>query len=206
MNKLEMIHKIKEYKEPPYTEDDPYYLRYPWTKFGTVSSGIYVKWYWYNDEAILQKTTAEDIIKAYKEIKGEDNMETMFEEVKNRSVVLSSGDGDSQRFFRTVKDFVDFLNLPAEEEKLDDIEKRYIKDFIRPFRDKIVYIQKIASSPTMGFFGQQYPTEQIEVTYKDSNYNKQTILLPPFSKNSMYKGMKLNKQYTLEGLKIKFGN
>ena len=33
---LDMIHKIKKYKEPPHS----YFLRSPWDKFGTVGCGI----------------------------------------------------------------------------------------------------------------------------------------------------------------------
>lgn len=126
---------------------------------------------------------------------------SMFEVVKDRDVVLGSGNGDySQRYFKTVKDFVDFLSLPVEEEKLDNVEKRYIKDFIRPFRDDIRYIQKI-SSPLYII----QPKEQIKIVYYKSGKTGE-ILLPPFPKDSMYKGMKLYREYTLEELGIKFGN
>ena len=210
MNKLETIRKIKFFKEPPYRKEDSHFLRSPWYKFGSMSC-IREKWYWYTDETILQIATVEDIIEAYNEItkfyydKGEDfNMytststkKTMFEEVKDRDIVLGSGNGDSQRYFRTVKDFVDFLSLPVEEEKLDNVEKRYIKDFIRPFRDDIKYIKKVATLYTL--------KEQIRIIYYKNGITGE-ILLPPFPKNSMYKGMKLNKEYTLEELGIKFGN
>lgn len=210
MNKLDAIRKIKKYKEPPYRKEDSYFLRSPWNKFGAVSCGICEKWYWFTDEMILQQATTEDIIKAYNEItkfyydKGEDfNMYTstkksMFEVVKDRDVVLGSGNGESQKYFKTVKDFVDFLSLPVEEEKLDNVEKRYIKDFIRPFRDDIRYIKKISIYTLQ-------PKEQIKVVYYKNGITGE-ILLPPFPKNSMYKGMKLNKEYTLEELGIKFGN
>jgi hypothetical protein len=209
MNKLDAIREIKKYKEPPYRKDDLQFLRSPWYKFGSMSC-IRKKWYWFADETILQIATAEDIIQAYNEItkfyfdKGEDfNMYTstkksMFEVVKDRDVVLGSGNGESQKYFKTVKDFVDFLSLPVEEEKLDNVEKRYIKDFIRPFRDDIRYIKKISIYTLQ-------PKEQIKVVYYKSGITGE-ILLPPFPKNSMYKGMKLNKEYTLEELGIKFGN
>lgn len=211
MNKLDIIRKIKKYKEPPYRKDDSCFLRSLWNNFGTVGC-ISEKWYWFTDETISQRATVEDIIQAYNEItkfyfnKGEDiNMGTpikksMFEVVKDRDIVLGSGNGDSQRYFRTVKDFVDFLSLPVEEEKLDNIEKRYIKDFIRPFRDNIIYIKKI---PIYTYTQR----EQIQIGYKYVyNDSVATISLPPFLKNSMYKGMELNKEYTLEELGIKFGN
>ena len=202
MNKLEVIREIKKYKEPPYRKDDSCFLRSPWYKFG---SCISEKWYWYTNETILQIATVEDIMQAYNEItkfyfdKGEDiNMgKSMFEIVKDRDVVLGSGNGDSQRYFKTVKDFVDFLSLPVEEEKLDNVEKRYIKDFIRPFRDDIKFIKKVSTLYTL--------KEQIRIIYYKNGMTGE-ILLPPFPKNSMYKGMKLNKEYTLEELGIKFGN
>ena len=49
-------------------------------------------------------------------------MKTNFELVKDRSVVMD-GDGSSTmpyKIFPTVKDFVDFLNLPVEEKILDE--------------------------------------------------------------------------------------
>ena len=66
MDKLEVIRKIKKYKEPPYRKDDSYFLRSPWYKFGTMSS-IREKWYWFTDETILQLATVKDIIEAYNE-------------------------------------------------------------------------------------------------------------------------------------------
>lgn len=208
MNKLDVIREIKFFKEPPYRKEDSYFLRSPWNKFGAVSCGICEKWHWFTDETILQQATVEDIIQAYNEItkfyfdKGEDiNMnKTMFEEVKDRDVVLGSGNGETQKYFRTVKDFIDFLSLPVEEEKLDNVEKRYIKNFIRPFRDDITYIKKVA----MLFYTRQ-PKEQIKIVYYKNGVRGE-ILLPPFPEKSMYKGMKLNKEYTLEELGIKFGN
>ena len=211
MSKLDVIRKIKKYKEPPWDDSDIYFTRFPWNLLGAVSCGICEHWYWFTDEAILQQTTLGDITEAYNEItkfyKGENNInmntqirKSMFEEVKDRDVVLGSGNGETQKYFKTVKDFIDFLSLPVEEEKLDNIEKRYIKDFIRPFRDNIRYIKKI---PIYTYTQR----EQIQIGYK-CVYNDSivTISLPPFPKNSMYKGMKLNKEYTLEELGIKFGN
>lgn len=65
---LILIHKIKEYDTPPYDDNDPYYLKYPWQKFGGVSSGICMAWHWYKDEVILEKATKEDIILALSEL------------------------------------------------------------------------------------------------------------------------------------------
>lgn len=66
---LDQIHEIKSYEKPPYLEKDPYYLRYPWDKFGGISSGIYEKWYWYRDTVILGRATEQDIQYALLEIR-----------------------------------------------------------------------------------------------------------------------------------------
>ena len=64
---LDMIHKIKEHETPPNREDDPYDLRYPWSKLGDASSGIFMTWCWYWDTVILEKATKEDLIAALSE-------------------------------------------------------------------------------------------------------------------------------------------
>lgn len=66
--KLEILRKIKQHKEPPFLTSDAYYHREPWQKFGVVSSGICMCWCWYRDEIILSKTTDDDLVKALKEM------------------------------------------------------------------------------------------------------------------------------------------
>lgn len=76
-------------------------------------------------------------------------------------------------------------------EILDEAEKRYLSNVIRPFRDKVKNIIKTKSN-----------------ALKDKEYiiiriiNGNNIPLPYFDKNTMYKGMRLNKEYTLEELGI----
>lgn len=65
---LALVHTIKSYETPPYIEDDAYYKREPWQKFGGVSSGIVMKWCWFRDEVILERATEEDILRAAKEM------------------------------------------------------------------------------------------------------------------------------------------
>ena len=69
MTTVEKIRYIKSFKEPPFLEDDIYYLRNPWSKFGGISSGICMCWCWYKDDVILNKITEEDLELAYEEIK-----------------------------------------------------------------------------------------------------------------------------------------
>ena len=77
------------------------------------------------------------------------------------------------------------LNILTEE------EKEYLSFVIKPFRDRIVWIKKI-DSPIQNY-------EYIKICYQDHNY---TIVLnfPDFKVGTMYKGMEVNKDYTLEEL------
>lgn len=76
------------------------------------------------------------------------------------------------------------------EEILDETEKKYLRDVIRPFRDKVGHIRK------QSFFRGDY----ITINVKHDN-SEEGIDLPYFNKNTMYKGMNLNKEYTLEELR-----
>ena len=73
-------------------------------------------------------------------------------------------------------------------EILDEVEKRYLRGVIRPFRDKVLQIAKKYDSFT--------ELEFIKITIKDDA----SLEFPPFSKNTMYKNMEENKKYTLEEL------
>lgn len=58
---------------------------------------------------------------------------------------------------------------------------------IGPFRDKVLYIQKVSIG-----------TDNIRIGIKNDN----TINLPCFKKDTMYKNMKAWEKYTLEELGI----
>lgn len=73
-------------------------------------------------------------------------------------------------------------------EILDDEEREYLGDFIRPFKNKITYIEKLATNDK--------EKEWLCIGLK----REQGVILPYFKANAMYKGMKLNKEYTLEEL------
>lgn len=75
-----------------------------------------------------------------------------------------------------------------EKEILDETEKRYLKSIIRPFKDKVEYIEKTYNSR-----GEYIGIKIIH----DS-----TIILPYFNKNTMYEGMKVEKKYTLKELEL----
>ena len=72
-----------------------------------------------------------------------------------------------------------------EEEILDETEKRYLSNVIKPFRDKVKAIEKVS-----------YAREFIKIYIKED----ELTILPYFEKGTMYKGMKENKEYTLKEL------
>ena len=73
---------------------------------------------------------------------------------------------------------------------LDEAEKRYLSNVIKPFRDKVSHICKRESS----YSGMEW----IQVGIKDDV----NLDFPNFEKGTMYKGMKLDKEYSLEDLGI----
>lgn len=68
---------------------------------------------------------------------------------------------------------------------LDDKEKEYLGNVIRPFRGEVIYIEKRDA------LGGEYINIELRTTF---------IYLPPFKENTMYKNMKLNNLYTLKEL------
>lgn len=83
------------------------------------------------------------------------------------------------------------LKEPKVEHVLDDVEKRYLKNVIRPFKDKIIYIRKRNDCET----GWEY------LHFKIANDD---IYFPYFKKGTMYKNMQNGKEYTLEKLGIHY--
>jgi len=72
-----------------------------------------------------------------------------------------------------------------EEEILDDTEKKYLANIIKPFKDQAKWIRKGK------IFGGEY------ITIKLKN---ESIILPTFAEGTMYKEMKKDKEYTLKEL------
>lgn len=98
---------------------------------------------------------------------------------------------NGKKFFKELpNDFTGTLEVEkgyiVEKEILDDVEKEYLLNIIKPFRDKVEYISKNRFS--VGEF--------ISITIA----NDSQIQLPNFEKNTMYKGMKVYKKYTLKEL------
>ena len=79
----------------------------------------------------------------------------------------------------------------AKKEILDEAEKRYLKQVIRPYK-KVISIEKYAPSSVK--------LAKIKITVSKIGGGIWDIDLPPFEKNKMYKNMEDNKNYTLEEL------
>lgn len=74
-------------------------------------------------------------------------------------------------------------------ELLTKEEKEYLRNVIKPYRNKIEYITKSFDK------GEEW----IFIRFYDF---RQSIILPMFKKNTMYKNMKAGKRYTLESLEL----
>ena len=66
---------------------------------------------------------------------------------------------------------------------LDNVEKRYLEGMLRPFKDKVEFIKKDQNN-----YGK----------WIHFNLKEDWFCLPYFEKDSMYKGMELEKEYTLK--------
>ena len=88
------------------------------------------------------------------------------------------------------EEHVDVLEreLKKYESILDTAEKRYLKNVIRPFKDRVISIIKEND------FGDDY----IKIELK----NGDIAILPNFAKGTMYKGMRSEKKYTLKELEL----
>ena len=81
----------------------------------------------------------------------------------------------------------------AKQEILDEAEKRYLREVIRPYKT-VKYINK----STYGG-GRK---ASVTITVIDIDGDNWEIHLPPFETKNMYKNMKNDKEYTLEELRL----
>ena len=71
---------------------------------------------------------------------------------------------------------------------LDDVERKYLANVIKPFRNRIKHLYKYPCAND--------DSEAIAAIMKDFDY----LDFPSFKNGSMYKGMKLMEKYTIEDL------
>lgn len=77
---------------------------------------------------------------------------------------------------------------------LDDKEREYLSNVIKPFRDRVEWVRKF-NSPN------NKKLEYIKISYSDCTYSN-VLNFPDFKRGTMYRGMKIGKSYTLKELGI----
>ena len=85
---------------------------------------------------------------------------------------------------------LEWLNQEYKDPILDDVERKYLSAVIKPFRKKISYIRKSKDVSN----GKKY----IKIELCDGD----TMYFPYLANDEMYKGMKLDRNYTLEELEL----
>lgn len=75
---------------------------------------------------------------------------------------------------------------------LDEIERRYLSEIIKPFRKQVISIGKLDSG--------EY--ECIVIKYRNINGYTNTMCFPYFEKGTIYKGMETEKRYSLSELEL----
>ena len=75
---------------------------------------------------------------------------------------------------------------------LDNAEREYLKTVLKPFHDRVKYVEKV----------HDYPTDSMEYLFIQLHDGK--LEFPDFDSGEMYCGMELNKRYTLDELGITY--
>ena len=86
-----------------------------------------------------------------------------------------------------------WLRQEYKEAVLDELEKEYLLNIIKPFYQKVLSIVKLNDI-------QNKNKEYISIIVEEYNDTKCEITFPYFDKNTMYKNMKRSKKYTLKEL------
>ena len=86
------------------------------------------------------------------------------------------------------KNVMKWLLSEYKEPILDEVEKKYLSEVIKPFRNRVKYIVKT--------YGVSEARQFIRIIMHDGEYSN----LPFFKGSTMYNGMKVDKQYTLQEL------
>ena len=142
-----------------------------------------------------------------KEVRKETNLEHYKGELKE--ILLDDYDNPrevfrkiSKRFDRQIKispiehptdAILNWMAQPYEAPILDDVEKSYLRSVIKPFRGRVNYIYKTSCGEKAYFI-------RIVVRSTILSRGVDSMFFPVFAKDTMYKGMKLNKAYTLKEL------
>jgi len=87
----------------------------------------------------------------------------------------------------TCSTFTKWLEEEYKPNILEEKEKEYLAAVIKPFREKVKYIQKCFDLGNEAY---------IYIYVKKCG----SMIIPTFRRGTMYKGMEVNKRYTLEDL------
>lgn len=98
---------------------------------------------------------------------------------KDIDTYMAKNNGTGFEIFRR------WLDAEHKEQILDDVECRYLRAVIRPFRESVKSIKKA------DFFSEEAICIDTQKRY---------LVFPPFEKGTMYKGMKPGRGYTPEEL------
>lgn len=82
--------------------------------------------------------------------------------------------------------------LEIEKQILNDSEKRYLENILRPFNNRVIYVKKTTQDG--------YEVIRYRVHLPTKKYGSMICELPYFDKGTMYEGMELDIQYSLEEL------
>lgn len=125
----------------------------------------------------------------------------LIQDIKTKQVYIIDKKGlelvkENKKFFKKLpNDYTGIIEVEngyiVEKEILDEKEKEYLSAVIKPFRDRVEYIKRVGGN-----------WEFIEITINDKYFYFDYINLPYFKKGTMYKGMELNKKYTLKELDL----
>lgn len=111
----------------------------------------------------------------------------MINEIKNRldRNIKHGHETGNEQF---TDDILDWMAQPYRRPILDDAERKYLSAVIKPFRYSVTSITKYVEN--------ELNSEYISISVKMED----DICFPLFDMNTMYKGMKAGKDYTLEEL------
>ena len=143
---------------------------------------------------VRKETNLEHYKKELKEIYGSRydypfEMAALIKANLDENMNYGPGSGNS----RYTDDILEWMAQPYKEPVLDDVEKEYLGAVIKPFRNRIRYI---CLDPHIS----DYYQIRIVLTPISKERYTEVLVMPTFKKDTMYKRMKLFKEYSLEEL------
>ena len=124
---------------------------------------------------------------------------TLDSDIEDTHILYVDGyDGESIKSFEKdnskvlkVERQVKYETIYEYKEILDKEEKEYLKNVIKPFRNKVEFIRKMRYYSN----AHRYYKDYIQISLPE-----ELVEMPSFEQNAMYKGMEVERKYTLEEL------